>query len=93
MSMPTNLMGPSSSSHVVFTPEHVSPAPRSLCHPLPQIVVTLEPTSHTIGEKKRVTRDTTSDDERDINEDNAHKNEHMRARQNATNVEEPYLNT
>lgn len=61
--------------------------------PSSQIVVTPEPTSHTIGEKKIVTRDTTSDDERDINEDNAHENEHMRASQNVTNVEEPYLNT
>ena len=70
MSMPTNLLGPSSSSHAVWIPEHASPAPALIVPLSPQVVVTPEPSSHTIGKEEKHTHVTTGDDKRGVNEDN-----------------------
>ena len=64
--------------------------------PSSQGVVTAEPSSRTIGDEERSTRDTTGDDERDVNEDNApigNGDGHMQGSQNGTNLEQPCVDT
>ena len=49
-----------------------------------------------IGKEERPTRDTTCNDERDVNQDNAPiggEDVHMRGNQDATNLEQPYVDT
>lgn len=94
MSMPTNLTPPLFNIHAMYIPEYASSTPALTVPSSPQVPPTLESSSSTIKEEEFPTCDTTSDDKRDFNQNNAPINNedvHMSGRHDATNLEQLYV--
>jgi hypothetical protein len=92
--MPTNLTPPPSSSHVVYIP--CLSNPRVERPPSSQVAATPKPSDRPTRKNESPIRETTSDDEIDVNKDNApiiNEDIHMQGSLDTTNLEQPYVDT